>query len=66
MLAVGRTGHGWRKTARVDAKRRATFAVALARPLRIDPLEASPIDLPDASFDLESLPIPFPRYDEPE
>jgi hypothetical protein len=28
--------------------------------------ETAVIDLQDASFDLERLPIPFPRLDEPE
>jgi hypothetical protein len=28
--------------------------------------ETAVIDLQDASFDIERLPIPFPRLDEPE
>lgn len=66
MLAVGRTGHGRRNTVRAVSERRAATDAALARPLRVDPWDAASIDLPDASFDIESLPIPFPRYDDPE
>lgn len=39
--------------------------------MRVEPQQAwdiggGEIDLPDASFDMERLPIPFPRADEPE
>jgi hypothetical protein len=66
MLAIGRTEQRRRMTRRESAANGASIRRSPIGVVGIVDCESAWIDLPDASFDLERLPIPFPRFDEPE
>lgn len=66
MLAIGRTEQRRRTVGRESAAMRASVRRPPIRVIGMVDCEAAVIDLQDASFDLERLPIPFPRLDEPE